>query len=50
MVKTINEPQYVMKCKSVKLTFMNCDERSYTHTNLIELLMMMIIQGVDPMA
>ena len=34
----------------VNLTYMNCDERTYTHTILIELLMMMIIKGIDPMA
>ena len=29
---------------------MDCDERTYTHTILIELFIMMIIQVVDPMA
>ena len=28
---------------------MNCDKRTYTHTILIDLLVMIIIQGVDPM-
>ena len=28
---------------------MNCDERTYTHTILIELLMIIIIQRVNPM-
>ena len=36
-----------MQC--VNLTYMNCDERIYAHTILIELVMMMIIQVVDPM-
>ena len=33
----------------VNLIFMNCDESTYTHTILTDLLMMIIIQGVDPM-
>ena len=47
---TVNVPDYAMKCKCVKLTCMICDERNYAHTILIELVMMTIIQGVDPMS
>ena len=32
------------------LIYMNCDEMTYTHAILIELLMMMSIQGLDPMS
>ena len=35
---------------SVNLTYMNCDEKTYTHIIVIKILMMMLIQGIDPMA
>ena len=32
----------------VNLTYMNCDEMTNTHTILIELLVLIIEKGVDP--
>ena len=45
----INVPYYDMKCQCVNLTYMNCNERTYTHAIVIELLLMMIIQELDHM-
>ena len=46
---TINVHYYDMKCLCANLTYMNCNESTYTHTILIKPFMMMIIQGVEPM-
>ena len=47
---TINVHYYDMKCKCSNLAYINCNERAYTNTILIEILMMMIIEGVDPIS
>ena len=46
---TTNVAYYDMNMLCANLTYMKCDERNCNHTVLIDLLMMIIIQGVDPM-
>ena len=45
---TINVHYYDMKREYANLTYMNCNERIYTLAVLIEILMMMIIQELEP--